>query len=38
MPLIENTIKAMVEVGMLDKPIDPKSVIDTSVLPPDLQK
>ncbi len=38
MPLIENTIKAMVEVGMLDKPIDPKSIVDTSFLPPDLQK
>jgi NitT/TauT family transport system substrate-binding protein len=38
MPLIENTIKAMVEIGMLDKPIDPKSIIDTSFLPPDLQK
>jgi NitT/TauT family transport system substrate-binding protein len=38
MPLIENTIKAMVEVGMLDKPLDAKSVVDTSVLPPDLQK
>jgi len=38
MPLIENTIKAMVEIGMLDKPIDAKSIVDTSFLPPDLQK
>lgn len=38
MPLIENTIEAMVEIGMLDKPVDAKSIVDTSLLPPDLQK
>jgi NitT/TauT family transport system substrate-binding protein len=38
MPLIENTIKAMVEIGMLDKAIDAKTIVDTSFLPPDLQK
>jgi len=38
MPLIENTIKAMVEIGMLDKPVDAKSIVDASFLPPELQK
>jgi ABC-type nitrate/sulfonate/bicarbonate transport system substrate-binding protein len=38
MPLIENTIKAMREIGMLDKDVDAKSIVDTSFLPPDLQK
>jgi NitT/TauT family transport system substrate-binding protein len=38
MPLIENTIKAMLDIGMLEKPIDPKTIIDSSFLPPDLQK
>ena len=38
MPLIENTIKAMREIGMLEKDIDAKSIVDSSFLPPDLQK
>jgi len=37
MPLLETTIRAMVGVGMLDKSVDAKSVVDTSLLPPDLQ-
>ena len=38
MPLIENTIRAMLEIGMLEKNIDAKSIVDSSFLPPDLQK
>ena len=38
LPLIQNTIKAMVEIGMLDKPVDAKTIIDTAFLPPELQK
>lgn len=38
MPLIQNTIKAMREIGMLDKDVDAKTLVDNSFLPPDLQK
>ena len=38
LPLIQNTIKAMVEIGMLDKPVDAKTIIDSAFLPPELQK
>ena len=38
LPLIQNTIKAMVEIGMLDKPVDAKTIIDSTFLPPELQK
>jgi NitT/TauT family transport system substrate-binding protein len=38
MPLIQNTIHAMREIGMLDKDVDAKTIVDSSFLPPDLQK
>jgi NitT/TauT family transport system substrate-binding protein len=38
LPLIENTIKAMREIGMLETDVDAKSIVDSSFLPPDLQK
>jgi ABC-type nitrate/sulfonate/bicarbonate transport system substrate-binding protein len=38
LPLIQNTIKAMKEIGMLDKDVDAKSIVDSSFLPADLQK
>jgi NitT/TauT family transport system substrate-binding protein len=38
MPLIENTIKAMRDIGMLETDVDAKSIVDSSLLPPDLQK
>jgi NitT/TauT family transport system substrate-binding protein len=38
MPLLENTVHAMKGVGMLDKDVDLKSMVDTSFLPADLQK
>jgi NitT/TauT family transport system substrate-binding protein len=38
MPLIQNTIKAMKEIGMLDKDVDAKTIVDSSFLPTDLQK
>jgi NitT/TauT family transport system substrate-binding protein len=37
-PLLENTIRGMKYVGMVDKDIDPAKLVDTSFLPTDLQK
>jgi NitT/TauT family transport system substrate-binding protein len=37
-PLLENTIRGMKYVGMVDKDIDPATLVDTSFLPADLQK
>ena len=38
MPLLENTVRAMKGVGMLEKDVDLSKVVDSSFLPPDLQK
>ena len=38
MPLLENTVRAMKFVKMLEKDVDLKKMIDTSFLPADLQK
>jgi NitT/TauT family transport system substrate-binding protein len=38
MPLLEHTVHAMKGVGMLDKDVDLKSMVDSSLLPADLQK
>ena len=38
MPLLEQTVHAMKGVGMLQKDVDLKKVVDSSFLPPDLQK
>jgi NitT/TauT family transport system substrate-binding protein len=38
MPLLETTVHAMKGVGMLDKDVDLSKIVDTSLLPPDLQK
>jgi len=38
MPLLENTVRAMKGVGMLDKDVDLKKMVDSSFLPADLQK
>jgi NitT/TauT family transport system substrate-binding protein len=38
MPLLETTVRAMKGVGMLDKDIDLKTMVDSSFLPTDLQK
>ncbi len=38
MPLLETTVRAMKYVGMLDHDVDLSTMIDTSFLPPDLQK
>ncbi len=38
MPLLENTVRAMKGVGMLEKDVDLKKMIDASFLPADLQK
>ena len=38
MDLLETTERAMKYVGMLDKPVDLKKMVDTSFLPSDLQK
>ncbi len=38
MPLLENTVRAMKYVGMLEKDVDLKKMVDSSFLPPDLQK
>ena len=38
MPLLENTVHAMKGVGMLQKDVDLSKVVDSSFLPPDLQK
>jgi NitT/TauT family transport system substrate-binding protein len=37
MPLLENTVRAMKYVGMLEKDVNLKSMVDSSLLPPDLQ-
>jgi NitT/TauT family transport system substrate-binding protein len=37
-PLLENTIRGMKYVGMIDKDIDIAKLVDTSFLPADLQK
>jgi NitT/TauT family transport system substrate-binding protein len=38
MALLENTVRAMKGVGMLEKDVDLKTVVDGSLLPADLQK
>jgi NitT/TauT family transport system substrate-binding protein len=38
MPLLENTVHAMKGVGMLEKDVDLTKMVDSSFLPPDLQK
>ena len=38
MPLLENTVRAMKGVGMLEKDVDLKKMVDSSFLPADLQK
>jgi NitT/TauT family transport system substrate-binding protein len=38
MALLENTVRAMKGVGMLEKDVDLKSIVDSSFLPADLQK
>ena len=38
MPLLENTVRAMKGVGMLEKDVDLKKIVDSSFLPADLQK
>jgi NitT/TauT family transport system substrate-binding protein len=38
MTLLENTVRAMKGVGMLDKDVDLKTIVDSSFLPADLQK
>jgi NitT/TauT family transport system substrate-binding protein len=38
MPLLEHTVHAMKGVGMLQRDVDLKSIVDSSLLPADLQK
>jgi len=38
MPLLEQTVRAMKGVGMLQNGVDLKKIVDGSFLPPDLQK
>jgi len=38
MPLLEQTVHAMQGVGMLEKNVDLTKIVDSSFLPPDLQK
>ena len=38
MPLLEKTVRAMKDVGMLENDVDLKSIVDGPLLPPDLQK
>jgi NitT/TauT family transport system substrate-binding protein len=38
MPLLENTVRAMKYVGMLQKDVDLTKMVDSSFLPADLQK
>ena len=38
MPLLAQTVHAMIGVGMLQKDVDLKKMVDSSFLPPDLQK
>jgi len=38
MPLLETTVHAMKGVGMLTRDVDLKPMVDSSFLPPDLQK
>jgi NitT/TauT family transport system substrate-binding protein len=38
MSLLENTVRAMKGVGMLEKDVDLKTIVDSSFLPADLQK
>ena len=38
MPLLENTVRAMKGVGMLEKDVDLKRIVDSSFLPANLQK
>jgi len=38
MPLLENTVRAMKGVGMLEKDVDLNKIVDSSLLPADLQK
>ena len=38
MPLLQNTVHAMKGVGMLDSDVDLTKIVDSSLLPADLQK
>ena len=38
MPLLENTVRAMKGVGLLQKDVDLAKMVDSSLLPADLQK
>jgi NitT/TauT family transport system substrate-binding protein len=38
LPLLETTVRAMKYVGMLEKDVDLKKMVDSSLLPSDLQK
>jgi ABC-type nitrate/sulfonate/bicarbonate transport system substrate-binding protein len=38
MPLLETTVRAMKGVGMLERDVDLKKMVDSSFLPADLQK
>jgi hypothetical protein len=38
MPLLQNTVRAMKYVGMLEKDFDLNKIVDSSFLPSDLQK
>ena len=38
MPLLAQTVHAMIGVGMLQRDVDLKKMVDSSFLPPDLQK
>jgi hypothetical protein len=38
MSLLEQTVRAMKGVGMLQNGVDLKKIVDGSFLPPDLQK
>lgn len=38
MPLLQNTVRAMKYVGMLEKDVDLNKIVDSSFLPSDLQK
>jgi hypothetical protein len=37
MPLLENTVRAMKYVGMLEKDVDLNKMVDSSFLPADLR-
>jgi hypothetical protein len=37
MPLLQTTVRAMKNVGMLERDVDLTKMVDSSTLPPDLQ-